>query len=89
MVLFLYYVYFLNLVLVSQILVFSIVFYSGTVPMFLLSTAIVIVSILINFHVVYDPFIFLPFNTVDIKAERKIYLLYSFELYFHLSILYE
>lgn len=75
--------------LVSQILIFSVVFCSGTVPVFVLNTAIVMTPILVAFRVVYDPFIFLPFSTGDIKAERKSYLLYSFELYFCLSILCE
>jgi len=74
-------------VLVSQILTFSVAFYSGTVLMFVLNTAIVMVSISVSLHVVYSPFIFLPFSTGDLKAERKSYLFYSFELYFHLSIL--
>lgn len=58
-------------------------------PVFVLNTAIVMIPMLVAFHVVCDPFIFLPFGTGDIKAERKSYLLYSFELYFHLSILCE
>lgn len=74
---------------VSQILIISVVFYSGIVPVFVLNTAIVMIPILVAFHVVRDPFIFLPFSTGGIKAERKSYLLYSFELYFHLSILCE
>lgn len=56
--------------------------------MFVLNTTIVMISVLAAFHVVYDPFIFLPFSTGNIKVKTKGKIFHSSEIYFSLHIMW-